>query len=37
MSKIIDGKLVAVSIKERVAEEVLRLKTERIFPCLAVV
>lgn len=37
MSKIIDGKLVAGTIKERVAEEVLRLKTERIFPCLAVV
>ena len=37
MSKIIDGKLVASAIKERVAEEVLRLKAERIFPCLAVV
>lgn len=37
MSRIIDGKLVASAIKERVAEEVLRLKAERIFPCLAVV
>lgn len=37
MSNIIDGKLVAASVKARVAKEVVTLKENRIFPCLAVI
>lgn len=37
MSNIIDGKLVAASVKARVAEEVKELKSEGIDVCLAVI
>ena len=37
MSNIIDGKLVAAAVKERLAAEVTQLKNERIYPCLAVI
>ena len=37
MSNIIDGKLVAASVKQRLIAEVTRLKNNNIYPCLAVI
>lgn len=37
MSNLIEGKLVAAAVKERLAAEVTQLKEKRIYPCLAVI
>jgi methylenetetrahydrofolate dehydrogenase (NADP+)/methenyltetrahydrofolate cyclohydrolase len=37
MSNLIEGKLVAATVKKRLAAEVAQLKEKRIYPCLAVI